>query len=72
MATKRPTLVLWNDSVLAKKIDNTLWVQKNTTPESERIGEEVAKWVVTIKGMTDDVGPDLSMNGANWAVLLAM
>ena len=73
MATKRSTLGLYKDSVLAKQFDNPLWVQqKNTASAKEWSCEEVAKWVATIKGMPDYVGPALVRNDINGAVLLAM
>ena len=73
MATKRSTLGLCKDSVLAKQFDDPLWVQrKNTTSAEEWSCEEVAKWVATIKGMPDDIGPALMRNDVSGTVLLAM
>ena len=46
--------------------------QKNTASAEEWNCEEVSKWVATIKGMPDDVGPDLVRNDINRAVLLVM
>ena len=50
METKRSTLGLCNDSVLAKQFDDPIWVQQDkTTSEKYWSCEEVAKWVVAIE-----------------------
>ena len=45
---------------------------KNKTSEEEWSCEEVFKWAITIKVMTDDVGPFLVSIGDNGSILLDM
>ena len=73
MAKKCSTLGMYKDSVLAKQFDDPLWVQqKNTVSAEECNCEEVAKWGATIKGIPDDVSPDLGRNYVNGSALLFM
>ena len=73
MATKRSTLGLCEDSVLAKQFNDPLWMQQDKRTLTEQWScEEVAGWVATIKGMPDDVGPALVRNYIDGAALLIM
>ena len=73
MVTKRSTLVLCRHYYLTEQFDDILWVQqKYITAEEEWICEEVAKYSVTIKGMTGDVGTSLGNSGVNESVFIAM
>ena len=73
MATKRSTLGLYKDSVLAKQFDDPLWVQQKDTASTEEWScDEVAKWVATIKGMPEDVGTSFLGNKVNGAALFVM
>ena len=46
--------------------------QVNTLSLEEWSFKEFVKWVATIKGMSDDVGPDLVRNDANGAAFIVM
>ena len=73
VATKRSTLGMYKGSVIAKQFDDPLWVQQNHTASADDWScEEVSKWVATIKGMPDDVGPSLVRNDVNGSALLFM
>ena len=73
MATKRSTLGMCKDSTREKQFDDPLWTQKDKkTPEKQWSCEEVAKWVIAIEGMPENVGDTFVMNDVNGAALLAM
>ena len=73
MATKRFTLGLCKDSVLAKNFYEPLWVHQDKIVSMQYFNcEDVANWVETIKGMPYDVGPTLVRNDVNGAELLVM
>ena len=73
ITTKRSTLGLCKDSILAKQFDDPLWVREDkTTLEKEWICNEVSKWVAAMKGMPDNVGATFVNNGANGIALLIM
>ena len=72
METKCSTLGLCRDSSLTKKFDDLIWVEQKKTSEEEWSCEEVFKWSITIKVMTDDVGTFLVSIGDNRYILLDM
>ena len=73
VATKRSTLGLCKDSVLAKQFDDPLWVQQNKTASVKKWScEDVAKWVTEIEGMPDNIGTTFLGNKVNGAALLVM
>ena len=67
MATKRSTLGMCKDSVLAKQFDDPLWVQQDKTSSVKKWSYyAVTKWITAIEGMTDDIGTtflDYKING---------
>ena len=51
---------------LAKQFDDPLWMQKDKmTPAKQWSCEEVAKWVIAIEGMPDNVGATFLGNDVN-------
>ena len=73
MATKRSTLGLRKDSILANQFDHPLWAQQDkTTPEKDWSCEEVTEWVTTIEGMSDGIITTFLGNNVNGDDLLAM
>ena len=73
MATEKSTLGLCKDSVLAKQFDDPLWVQQDKTASVKKWScEDVAKWVIEIEGMPDNIGTTFLGNKVNGAALLVM
>ena len=73
MATKRSTLGLCMDSVLAKNFDDPLWVRKDNTKSVKQWNcEEVTNWVTKIEGMPDNVGATFLEKYVNGSALLDM
>ena len=73
MATKRSTLGLRKDSILANQFDHPLWAQQDkTTPEKDWSCEEVTEWVTTIEGMPDGIGTILLGNNVDGSALLIL
>ena len=73
MASKRSTLGLCKDSVLANQFDDPLWTQIYKTPPAKQWSfEEVSKWITAIEGIPDNVGATFLRNDVNRFALLAM
>jgi len=73
MATKRSTLGLCKNSVLAKQFDEPLWVQQDNTKAVKKWScEDVSKWVTAIEGMPDNIGATFVGNDVNGVALLVM
>ena len=71
METKRSTLRLCKDSVLANNFYEPLWVHQDKMVLMQYCNsEDVAKWVATIKGMPYFVGPTLVRNDVNGSELI--
>mmetsp|Transcript_19222 Transcript_19222/g.32423 ORF Transcript_19222/g.32423 Transcript_19222/m.32423 type:complete len:625 (-) Transcript_19222:162-2036(-) len=73
MATKRATLMVTEDSVLAQQFDDTKWtVQGSFPPVKAWTPDEVSNWVKDTKGIPDDVGSIFRENKINGSELLAL
>ncbi len=74
MVTKRATLQIIEDSVLAQQFDDTKWTEQGS--DNMRVMEwgaaEVCKWVKNIKGAQEDVSNLFETNGINGSELLAL
>ena len=55
MTTKRSTLRVFEESVLARQFDDSTWTDQNDTKVKEWIPDEVFKWAKTIEGIPDNV-----------------
>jgi len=73
MATKRVTLQIAEDSVLAQQFDDTKWtVQGSFPPVKAWTITEVAKWVSSIEGIPGDVASLFVENDIKGSELLAL
>ena len=74
MVTKRATLQIIEESVLAQQFDDTKWTEQGS--DNMRVTEwgtaEVCKWVKNIKGAQEDVSNAFETNGINGTELLAL
>ena len=73
MATRRATLMVAEDSVLAQQFDDSKWtVQGSFPPVKSWTPDEVTSWVNDIEGISDNVGSLLRENSINGSELLAL
>ncbi|KAL7493567.1 hypothetical protein ACHAWT_002579 [Skeletonema menzelii] len=75
MATKRATLMVAKDSVLAQQFDDTKWTEQgngNSPKVEEWTPDDVTNWVRKIKGVPDDVASLFWENEINGLELLAL
>lgn len=73
MATRRATLMVSEDSVLAQQFDDSKWtVQGSFPPVKSWTPDEVRSWVKEIEGISDDVGSLFRENAINGSELLAL
>lgn len=73
MVTRRTTLCIAEDSVLAQQFDDSKWTQQNTSCRvKEWTSEEVSVWARKIDGIQEDVGSILKENNITGCELLAM
>mmetsp|Transcript_19743 Transcript_19743/g.37036 ORF Transcript_19743/g.37036 Transcript_19743/m.37036 type:complete len:171 (+) Transcript_19743:1832-2344(+) len=74
MATKRSTLCIAEDSVLAQQFDDAKWTVQgcNNLRVTEWTADDVIAWAKTIKGIQEDVGKILKENKINGRELLAL
>ncbi len=74
MATKRATLQVLDDSMLAQQFDDTKWTEQGC--DSMRVKEwtptEVSNWTKSVKGMQEDVSNLFIENSINGIELLAL
>jgi len=74
MSTKRSTLRLHKDSVLARQFDNTVWTQQGANkniPIKEWNHEQVVQWAKKRKEIPDEVAEIFEKNKINGMELLA-
>ena len=73
MATRRATLMVAEDSMLAQYFDDSKWtVQGSFSPVKAWTPDEVMQWVKDIEGISDDVGSIFKENEINGSELLAL
>jgi len=74
MATKRETLLVIDESMLAQQFDDTKWTEQGckNMRVSEWTSEEIAKWVKKISNIQEDVSNLFQENDINGAELLAL
>ena len=73
MSTRRATLMIAEDSVLAQQFDDSKWtVQGSFPPVKAWTPDEVSNWVKDIEGIPDDVGSLFLENEINGSELLAL
>eukprot|EP00984_Skeletonema_dohrnii_P003667 scaffold1269_cov72-Skeletonema_dohrnii-CCMP3373.AAC.1 len=74
MATKRETLLVIGESMLAQQFDDTKWTEQGceNMRVSEWTPEEVAKWAKKISNIQEDVSNLFQENDINGAELLAL
>eukprot|EP00984_Skeletonema_dohrnii_P020041 scaffold9691_cov80-Skeletonema_dohrnii-CCMP3373.AAC.5 len=74
MATKRETLLVISESMLAQQFDDTKWTEQGckNMRVSEWTPEEVAKWMKKISNIQEDVSNLFQENDINGAELLAL
>jgi hypothetical protein len=73
MATKRATLMVAEESMLAQQFDDTKWTEQGSGPRvKEWAHDEVAKWVKSIKDIPNEVSQLFSENEISGSELLAM
>ena len=75
MATKRATLMVIEDSVLAQQFDDTKWTQQGNgdgPKVKEWTPDDVTSWANSIEGIPDDVAGLLCENEINGLELLAL
>ena len=73
MATKRATLMVADDSVLAQQFDDTKWTEQHRNLQvKEWDTAEVCNWVKIIEGLQEDVSNIFETNGINGSELLAL
>eukprot|EP00985_Skeletonema_marinoi_P010749 scaffold5048_cov83-Skeletonema_marinoi.AAC.1 len=73
MSTRRATLMIAEDSVLAQQFDDSKWtVQGSFPPVKAWTPDEVSNWVKDTKGIPDDVGSIFRENKINGSELLAL
>lgn len=73
LATRRATLMVAEDSVLAQQFDDSKWtVQGSFPPVKAWTPDEVMNWVKEIEGIPDDVSGLFRENAINGSELLAL
>ena len=73
MATKRATLMVAEDSVLAQQFDDTKWTEQgNNQQVKEWTSNEVTNWVQSIKDVPDEVSQLFLRNEIKGSELLAL
>ena len=73
MLTRRSTLCIAVDSVLAQQFDDSKWTQQNTSCRvKEWTPEEVSVWARKIDGIQEDVGSILKENNITGCELIAL
>ncbi|KAL7494177.1 hypothetical protein ACHAWT_002900 [Skeletonema menzelii] len=73
MATKRATLMIAEDSVLAQQFDDTKWTeQRSNLQVKEWAPDDVMNWVKNIEGVPDNVASLFQENEINGIELLAL
>jgi len=75
MATKRATLMVAEDSVLAQQFDDTKWTEQgnsNTPKVKEWTPDDVTNWVKSIEGIPDSVASLFWENEISGLELLAL
>jgi len=74
MATKRDTLLVISESMLAQQFDDTKWTEQGckNMRVSEWTAEEVANWAKKISNIQEDVSNLFQENDINGAELLAL
>jgi len=73
MSTRRATLMIAEDSVLAQQFDDSKWtVQGSFPPVKAWTPDKVSNWVKDIEGIPDDVGSLFLENEINGSELLAL
>ncbi len=74
MVTKRATLQIIEESVLAQQFDDTKWTEQGS--DNMRVKEwgtaEVCNWLKNIEGVQEDVSNAFETNGINGLELLAL
>ena len=73
MATRRDTLKIAEDSMLAQQFDDTKWTEQGCAPKvKEWTPDDVANWAKGIDGIPDDVPSRLRENNINGLELLVL
>eukprot|EP00984_Skeletonema_dohrnii_P021398 scaffold10679_cov99-Skeletonema_dohrnii-CCMP3373.AAC.3 len=73
MATKRATLMVAEDSMLAQQFDDSKWTVQGSFPSVKAwTPTEVSNWVKDIEGIPDEVGSLFLENEINGSELLAL
>eukprot|EP00984_Skeletonema_dohrnii_P019453 scaffold9295_cov75-Skeletonema_dohrnii-CCMP3373.AAC.4 len=74
MATKRATLLVVEESMLAQQFDDSKWTEQgsNKSQVKQWTTEDVVEWVSTVEGIQDDVSNLFTENKINGSELLAL
>lgn len=72
MATKRSTLRVFEESVLARQFDDSTWTDQNDPKVKEWTPDEVFKWAETIEGIPDNVASLFKDNDITGRELLTL
>mmetsp|Transcript_27074 Transcript_27074/g.40732 ORF Transcript_27074/g.40732 Transcript_27074/m.40732 type:complete len:599 (-) Transcript_27074:307-2103(-) len=74
MVTKRATLLVVEESMLAQQFDDSKWTEQgsNKSQVKQWTTEEVVEWVSTVEGIQDDVSNLFMENKINGSELLAL
>ena len=73
MATRRDTLLIAEDSMLAQQFDDTKWTEQGSAPKvKEWTPDDVSKWVQNIEDVPDDVAQLFVKNEIKGSELLVL
>jgi hypothetical protein len=73
MATRRDTLQITEDSMLAQQFDDTKWTEQGNSPKvKEWTTDDVAKWAKSIEDVPDDVAQIFVENEIKGSELLVL
>eukprot|EP00985_Skeletonema_marinoi_P013558 scaffold6746_cov73-Skeletonema_marinoi.AAC.6 len=74
MVTKRATLLVVEESMLAQQFDDSKWTEQGSSKSQVKqwTTEEVVEWVSTVEGIQDDVSNLFMENKINGSELLAL